>query len=72
MISNYEISNGKNVEQIVNTDDENLLFSNQQFLMEICLHSCDVGVPARQFSVVKEWTYLLFEEFFLQGDIELD
>lgn len=38
--------------------------------MEICLHSSDVSIPAREFDVVKEWTYLLFEEFFQQGDLE--
>lgn len=26
--------------------------------------------PTRDFDVVKTWTYLLFEEFFEQGDVE--
>lgn len=39
-------------------------------MMEICLHSADVSVPSRPFEVVKEWTYLLFDEFFMQGDLE--
>ena len=38
--------------------------------MEICLHSCDVSNPSREFSVCSKWTYLLFEEFFNQGDLE--
>jgi len=29
-----------------------------------------VSIPGRDFDVVKEWTYLLFEEFFHQGDME--
>lgn len=38
--------------------------------MEMCLHSCDVSNPSRTFKTVKDWTYLLFEEFFMQGDLE--
>ena len=38
--------------------------------MECCLHACDVSQQTRSFKVVKEWTYLLFEEFFAQGDTE--
>lgn len=34
------------------------------------MHSADVSVPCREFNIVKEWTYLLFEEFFYQGDEE--
>ena len=39
-------------------------------LLEICMHTCDVSIPSRDFHVVKKWTYLLFEEFFVQGDLE--
>jgi cAMP-specific phosphodiesterase 4 len=39
-------------------------------MLEICLHSADVSTPVREFEVVKKWTYLLFEEFFMQGDLE--
>jgi len=38
--------------------------------MEQALHSCDVSQQTRSFEVAREWTYLLFEEFFAQGDIE--
>jgi cAMP-specific phosphodiesterase 4 len=52
-------------------DDEQSVFKNQQFLLECCLHSSDVSYGARpNFDVVHEWTYLLFQEFFTQGDIE--
>lgn len=33
-------------------------------------HACDVSPPTRNFDIVKKWTFLLFEEFFIQGDIE--
>lgn len=51
-------------------DDVEKVFVEQQFVMECCLHACDVGQQTRSFKVVKEWTYLLFEEFFAQGDTE--
>lgn len=38
--------------------------------MEVFIHTSDVSQQARSFKVVKEWTYLLFEEFFDQGDLE--
>lgn len=70
LISNHNIVSGKNVEELITVENENQLFSNQQFILEICLHTCDVSVPSRDFEVVKEFTYLLFDEFFAQGDLE--
>jgi cAMP-specific phosphodiesterase 4/calcium/calmodulin-dependent 3',5'-cyclic nucleotide phosphodiesterase len=34
------------------------------------MHACDVSQQGRKFGVAKEWTYLLFDEFFDQGDLE--
>lgn len=34
------------------------------------MHACDLSQPCRDFVEVKEWTYLLFLEFFEQGDRE--
>lgn len=34
------------------------------------MHSCDISQLTRKFETVKAWTYLLFEEFFEQGDLE--
>ena len=36
----------------------------------MCLHACDLSTPTRNFDTLKKWTYLLFEEFFEQGDVE--
>ena len=30
----------------------------------MCIHASDVSQAARDFKIVKKWTYLLFEEFF--------
>lgn len=34
------------------------------------MHANDISQGCRDFDVTKEWTYLLFDEFFHQGDIE--
>jgi len=34
------------------------------------IHACDLSPPTRRFETVRKWTYLLFEEFFAQGDLE--
>ena len=69
IISQNDIKDGENVEKLME-GDENEVFKNQQFLLEVILHSADVSQQTRDFDVVKEWTYLLFEEFFDQGDLE--
>ena len=53
-------------------EDEAEKFQKQQFVLECCLHSCDISQGTRSFDVVHKWTYLLFEEFFAQGDLEKD
>ena len=39
-------------------------------MLELLAHASDVSQSTRNFDTVKKWTYLLFEEFFDQGDIE--
>ena len=70
LLEQEKIKNGQNVELLVSGDNEKKIFENQQFLMEVCLHACDVSQQTRTFEVTKTWTYLLFEEFFDQGDVE--
>ena len=36
------------------------------------MHAADVSTQTRTFEVAVEWTKLLFEEFFHQGDVEKD
>ena len=38
--------------------------------MDFTIHACDISQSCRSFDLVKQWTYLLFDEFFQQGDIE--
>lgn len=34
------------------------------------MHASDVSTQCRTFETAHKWTYLLFEEFFNQGDLE--
>lgn len=36
----------------------------------MCQHAADISPPTRAFNTAKHWTYLLFDEFFQQGDQE--
>lgn len=46
------------------------MFDSQQQLLEMALHCSDLTPGSRDFNTAKKWTYLLFEEFFHQGDVE--
>jgi len=70
LLSDMGIKDGNNIDKLTNSEDEAHLFQNQQLVLENCLHSCDVSIPCRDFELVHDWTYLLFEEFFQQGDLE--
>ena len=48
------------------------VFKNQQDILEFLLHACDFAPSTRKFETLHNWTYLLFEEFFHQGDVEKD
>ena len=54
----------------IDKTDASTLFESQQQLLEMVQHACDVSPPTRKFNVCHTWTYLLFEEFFKQGDYE--
>jgi cAMP-specific phosphodiesterase 4 len=35
-------------------------------------HLSDISNPAKKFDICKQWTELLYIEFFIQGDMERD
>jgi cAMP-specific phosphodiesterase 4 len=70
LLEQKKIKNGENVELIVDHSSSAKEFDSKQQLIEICLHAADVSSQCRPFEVAKEWSYLLFEEFFWQGDLE--
>jgi len=38
--------------------------------MDFAIHSADISQKARPFEIDRQWVYLLFDEFFEQGDME--
>jgi len=36
------------------------------------MHASDISAAARPFEIARAWVYLLFEEFFKEGDLEKD
>ena len=38
--------------------------------MDLIVHSSDISQFGRTFECAHNWVYLLFDEFFMQGDIE--
>jgi len=70
LIDTKDIKDGENAHLILNKENDQTFFKSQQFMLETCLHACDVSQQTRPFTTVTKWTYLLFEEFFNQGDLE--
>ena len=72
MLGQNYIKNGDNLTKLVDNQENDQIFKNQQFIMEYALHTCDLSPTTRSFDLMKKWTYYLFDEFFDQGDIEKD
>lgn len=64
------ILNGENRESFIDRDSHKKEFDSKQQLFEFAVHAADVSTQTRPFEVAVEWTILLFEEFFHQGDME--
>lgn len=62
-----ELENGH---LLIDDSSPGALFDSQQFILEAALHGADVSPPTRSFDTCHDWTYLLFKEFFHQGDCE--
>ena len=70
LIESREIKDGQNSDKIIDFSSTAKEFDSKQQLIEICLHAADVSTQCRPFEIAREWSYLLFEEFFHQGDLE--
>ena len=64
------ISDGQNQSQVIDRSSTKLEFNSKQTLLEFVVHSADVSTQTRTFDIAVQWTQLLFEEFFHQGDME--
>ena len=70
-IVNKKVTKEKqNSHLLIESAKETEVFKNQQDILEFLLHSCDFAPSTRKFETLHNWTYLLFEEFFNQGDVE--
>lgn len=70
LIESKQIKNGVNQSNIIETDSAKKEFDSRQILLEITVHAADVSTQVRPFDIACKWTWLLFEEFFDQGDKE--
>ena len=70
LLESRSIKAGVNANKIVDRSSAAKEFDSKQQLMEFCVHAADVSTQCRPFEIAHEWTYLLFEEFFKQGDLE--
>ena len=64
------ISNGNQRELLIDSTSAKTEFDTKQQIIEFAVHAADVSTQTRPFEVAVEWTILLFEEFFHQGDME--
>lgn len=70
ILAQRQINQGKNADKIIDNSSVTKEFDSKQQIIELCLHAADVSTQCRPFEIAHEWTYLLFEEFFNQGDLE--
>ena len=61
---------GKNQNLLIDRESATKEFDSKQQLIEMVVHAADVSTQVRPFKTALKWTWLLFEEFFDQGDRE--
>lgn len=70
ILQQKNIVNGNDRSLLIDKESPKKEFDSKQQLLEFAVHAADVSTQTRSFDVAVEWTQLLFEEFFIQGDIE--
>ena len=75
----YDIVKGNNFtkifEEISDDDSKNNkqlidLYNRQQCLLNMIVHTSDISNPAKPDKVSAQWTQRVYDEFFVQGDLE--
>ena len=75
----YDIIKGKNFtkifEDIPDDDSKNNkqlieLYNRQQCLLNMIVHTSDISNPAKPDKISQQWTQKVYDEFFVQGDME--
>jgi hypothetical protein len=58
----YNIKDGENLDKLF--ENKETVNREKNTILTLAMHACDVSQQGRKFCVAKEWTYLLFDEFF--------
>ena len=71
----YDIVKGKNFTKIfedIIDDNKQLvdLYDRQQCLLNMIIHTSDISNPAKPDKISQQWTQRVYDEFFVQGDLE--
>ncbi len=70
----FNVKKGKNFENIFNEqkDNKNMvnLFDTQQTMLNMIIHTADISNPGKPDKISGEWTKRVYDEFFVQGDME--
>jgi len=69
-LDKFEIKNGKNQDKLIDRSSTASEEKSKQLMTSVVLHACDISTSLRDFDTSIQWTNLLFEEFFHQGDVE--
>ena len=51
-------------------DDYNPAETDKKLVLEMAFHMADISNQGKSFDMARQWTDLLFVEFFSQGDLE--
>ena len=70
LIENSNVCKGVHASELIDKTNPITELSTQQNLLELAMRASNFSKATRSFDLNKKWTYLMFEEFFDQGDFE--
>lgn len=57
-------------DRMAQTDFELKAEKDKLMILKLAFHLADISSPAKEWQICKDWTELLYVEFFAQGDLE--
>ena len=70
----FDVKKGRNFEKIFEINDEKQkiikLYDAQQCILNMIIHTADISNPGKPDKVSAQWTKRVYDEFFVQGDME--
>ncbi len=69
-IESFNIKKGNNIEKVFEENNMIKLYENQQCLLNMIIHTSDISNPGKPDKISAEWTKRVYDEFFVQGDME--